>query len=58
MSDERLKVWVRAVPQLVGIAALAAVLLAGIRSDHARQKGQRRPTSTRREFLAGRNDEG
>jgi hypothetical protein len=33
MSDEPRKVWTKAGPQLLGIAALAALLLAGIRSD-------------------------
>jgi hypothetical protein len=33
MSDEPKKVWVNVFPQLLGIAALVALLLAGIRSD-------------------------
>ena len=33
MSDKPRKVWIKAVPQLLGIAVLAALFLAGIRSD-------------------------
>lgn len=38
MSGEPRKVWTKAVPQLLGIAALAALFLAGVRSERAPEK--------------------